>query len=232
MSSQKKKIKKTTVFVFTNPTESVINRHPTKKLGVWEDGYEASENPIELSLYKKGQEPSNLPGRVHGIWGVRFGGDTESCSPEDLVCLAPNNKGDKPPSNFEALGKWAIPKMTKNATHVTPNTTTFLQITKNEKKKGKYEVGGQWDALYSSDTVNEHTQEIAADELAPSAEYGRYPLFDMDIEIGSGKSANIVVNNGDKALDVAEKFCSKHNLPDNFVEIISETIQQQIDTLS
>lgn len=58
----------------------------------------------------------------------------------------------------------------------------------------------------------------------------RWVLFQMNVEIGeSGESAIIVVYNGDVAAEIAAQFCQTRNLGDDFVPILTEALQQQMD---
>lgn len=70
----------------------------------------------------------------------------------------------------------------------------------------------------------------AAVSTAGSGE--RWVLFQMTVQIGEAdddNSAVIVVHNGDVAEEVAAQFCLAHSLGDDFVPVLAETIQTQID---
>ena len=57
----------------------------------------------------------------------------------------------------------------------------------------------------------------------------RWVLFQMDIDVGTGEALTITVHHGDVAVEVASQFCLSHHIDEQFVPVLAETIQQQID---
>lgn len=59
----------------------------------------------------------------------------------------------------------------------------------------------------------------------------RWVLFQMTLELPSGKSEILKVHKGDVAVEVAQQFCFKHRLQDDFVSVLAQTIQGQMDAV-
>jgi hypothetical protein len=59
----------------------------------------------------------------------------------------------------------------------------------------------------------------------------RWILFQMTLELPDGKSEILRVHKGDVAVEVAQQFCFKHGLQDDFVAVLAQTIQQQMDVV-
>lgn len=59
----------------------------------------------------------------------------------------------------------------------------------------------------------------------------RWILFQMTLELPNGKSEALRVHKGDVAVEVAQQFCFKHGLQDDFVAVLAQTIQQQMDAV-
>ncbi|OEU06859.1 hypothetical protein FRACYDRAFT_252718 [Fragilariopsis cylindrus CCMP1102] len=54
-------------------------------------------------------------------------------------------------------------------------------------------------------------------------------LFQMTVELPNNKSEIIRVHKGDIAVEVSQQFCYKHSLSDDFISILTQTIQQQMN---
>lgn len=59
----------------------------------------------------------------------------------------------------------------------------------------------------------------------------RWILFQMTLELPEGKSEILKVHKGDIAVEVAQQFCLKHGLQDDFVSVLAQTIQAQMDAV-
>lgn len=59
----------------------------------------------------------------------------------------------------------------------------------------------------------------------------RWILFQMTLELPDGKSEILKVHQGDIAVEVAQQFCFKHGLQDDFVSVLAQTIQAQMDAV-
>ena len=59
----------------------------------------------------------------------------------------------------------------------------------------------------------------------------RWILFQMTLELPDGKSEILKVHKGDVAIEVAQQFCFKHGLQDDFVSVLAQTIQAQMDAI-
>jgi len=57
----------------------------------------------------------------------------------------------------------------------------------------------------------------------------RWVLFKMNVQLEDDREETIVVHSGDIALEVATHFCRKHQLSNDFITVLAEAIQQQID---
>lgn len=57
----------------------------------------------------------------------------------------------------------------------------------------------------------------------------RWIMFQMTLELPDGKSEILRVHKGDVAVEVAQQFCFKHGIQDDFVSILTQTIQTQMD---
>ena len=57
----------------------------------------------------------------------------------------------------------------------------------------------------------------------------RWILFQMTLELPDDKSEVLRVHKGDVAIEVAQQFCFKHGLQDDFVSALAQTIQGQMD---
>ena len=57
----------------------------------------------------------------------------------------------------------------------------------------------------------------------------RWVLFQMDVDVGTGEALTITVHHGDVAIEVSSQFCHSHGIDEQFVPVLAETIQQQID---
>jgi hypothetical protein len=57
----------------------------------------------------------------------------------------------------------------------------------------------------------------------------RWILFQLTLELPDGKSEILRVHNGDVAVEVAQQFCFKHGLQDDFVSVLAQMIQRQMD---
>jgi hypothetical protein len=54
-------------------------------------------------------------------------------------------------------------------------------------------------------------------------------LFQMTVELPNNTSEIIRVHKGDIAVEVSQQFCYKHSLSDDFISILTQTIQQQMN---
>ncbi|OEU17928.1 hypothetical protein FRACYDRAFT_238358 [Fragilariopsis cylindrus CCMP1102] len=54
-------------------------------------------------------------------------------------------------------------------------------------------------------------------------------LFQMTVELPNNKLEIIRVHKGDIAVEVSQQFCYKHSLSDDFISILTQTIQQQMN---
>ena len=57
----------------------------------------------------------------------------------------------------------------------------------------------------------------------------RWILFQMTLELPNGTSETLKVYRGDVAVEVAQQFCFQHELQDDFVSVLAQTIQGQMD---
>jgi len=57
----------------------------------------------------------------------------------------------------------------------------------------------------------------------------RWVLFHMDVELGDGKTETIVVYSDDVAKEVSTQFCLNHDLDSELHNVLSESIQQQMN---
>lgn len=57
----------------------------------------------------------------------------------------------------------------------------------------------------------------------------RWILFQMTLELPDDKSEILRVHKGDVAIEVAQQFCFTHGLQDDFVSVLAQTIQGQMD---
>lgn len=57
----------------------------------------------------------------------------------------------------------------------------------------------------------------------------RWILFQMTLELPNGKSEILRVHKGDVAVEVAQQFCFKHGLQDDFVTVLAQMIQGQME---
>lgn len=84
-------------------------------------------------------------------------------------------------------------------------------------------------------TRNDETNTTASSsEENPNNSVGvgeRWILFQMTLELPDGKSEILKVHKGDVAVEVAQQFCFKHGLLDDFVSVLAQTIQAQMDAV-
>ena len=59
----------------------------------------------------------------------------------------------------------------------------------------------------------------------------RWILFQMTLELPDGKSEILKVYKGDVAVEIAQQFCFKHGLQDDFVSVLAQTIKGQMDAV-
>lgn len=57
----------------------------------------------------------------------------------------------------------------------------------------------------------------------------QWVLFQMDVELESGVTGTLVCHQGDVATELAAQFCLKHRLADEFIPVLADSIQSQID---
>lgn len=57
----------------------------------------------------------------------------------------------------------------------------------------------------------------------------QWVLFKMNVQLDGDREETIVVHSGDVAIEVSTQFCQKHQLSSDFISILADTIQQQID---
>lgn len=89
-------------------------------------------------------------------------------------------------------------------------------------------------------TSNNNSSSAATeDDTADPAQQGsgsgeRWILFKMNVQLDSDAEGNpreetIEIHNGDIAVEVATQFCLEHQLSNEFVPVLTDTIQQQIN---
>ena len=71
-----------------------------------------------------------------------------------------------------------------------------------------------------------HKQEDAVPVLGSGE---RWVLFRMNVELPNGDSPTLVVHHGDVASEISSQFCLENTIDDEYVSVLTDTIQQQID---
>eukprot|EP00536_Pseudo-nitzschia_multiseries_P005175 jgi/Psemu1/285595/fgenesh1_pg.94_\ len=75
------------------------------------------------------------------------------------------------------------------------------------------------------------TAATAPGECIATADAGvgeRWVLFQMTLELPDGTSSILRVISGDVPVEVAQQFCFRHGLSDDFVPVLAQTIEEQM----
>lgn len=54
-------------------------------------------------------------------------------------------------------------------------------------------------------------------------------LFKMNVQLDDDREETLVVRAGDMAREVSRQFCGQHGLSHDFIPVLTETVQQQIN---
>mmetsp|Transcript_47674 Transcript_47674/g.116093 ORF Transcript_47674/g.116093 Transcript_47674/m.116093 type:complete len:395 (-) Transcript_47674:46-1230(-) len=86
----------------------------------------------------------------------------------------------------------------------------------------------------SEGTSSETATAAAATTIANNGDSvgERWILFQMTLELPNDNSEILKVYKADVAVEVAQQFCFKHGLQDDFVPVLAQTIQGQMDSCS
>jgi hypothetical protein len=158
--------KKQIFLVYEKPKDDnqMIVKVDGHKQGVWAKGYVAAQNPQELWVYERGNEPPELcssrnadrnndnPKHIHGIWGFKPDGDPNN--PNDVWFFPPKfnphylgSDAQKLPKHFTNSGIWTYPLIKRDASEIAPMATGWLGVGETVKIE-KLDVAGTWKMLY------------------------------------------------------------------------------------
>jgi hypothetical protein len=113
---------------------------------------------------------------------------------------------------------------TLTTTTTTTTTSTDLNLKKFHQSRLKEKVVEDEGSL----VVGEQ-KTMSQDQIVISGPNERKLKVHLTIDIGQGKSEEILIYEGDECSDVARSFCKRNSLKMEYVPIISEHIQQQLN---
>lgn len=146
--------------VYEKGDASGKDKDPTKRQGIWKDGYDLVVSPSELWMFPEDQKPKGLDenGPTYGVWAV----DPGVCRLDEEVSLETLKACEKIdslwfygpkskiPSYVRPRGVWILPQINLNIQSLNPDSAGFLHLT-DSIKQNKLDVGGSWKMLYRRD---------------------------------------------------------------------------------
>ena len=117
--------------------------------------------------------------------------------------------------NYGSSSKAAV---ASNKTEEEPNENDASKAKKSDDVNGNNNNSG------NNNKTTPTTNDSGTNEVVGE----RWVLFRMTLELPDGTSQVLQIHKGDVAVEVAQQFCFRHGLQDDFVGVLTETIQNQM----